>query len=118
MISNNEFLFEYTQEGDKCLVCHDSYSMESSRNYQNQQGDIISMVFFITIWIKILDKIKVQSGKIDQNKDDKEEEEEESHKKFFWRYWFHWKKQEQTRWNQSFDKKNTKVTYFLHVHFW
>ena len=79
MISNNEFLFEYTQEGDKCLVCHDSYSMESSRNYQNQQGDIISMVFFITIWIKILDKIKVQSGKIDQNKDDKEEEE--SHKK-------------------------------------
>jgi hypothetical protein len=30
-----------------------------------------------------LDKIKVQSGKIDQNKDDKEEEEEEeeSHKK-------------------------------------
>ena len=56
--------------------------MESSRNYQNQQGDIISMVFFITIWIKILDKIKVQSGKIDQNKDDKEEEEEEeSHKK-------------------------------------
>ena len=81
VISNNEFLFEYTQEGDKCLVCHDSYSMESSRNYQNQQGDIISMVFFITIWIKILDKIKVQSGKIDQNKDDKEEEEEESHKK-------------------------------------
>ena len=66
VISNNEFLFEYTQEGDKCLVCHDSYSMESSRNYQNQQGDIISMVFFITIWIKILDKIKVQSGKIDQ----------------------------------------------------
>ena len=46
VISNNEFLFEYTQEGDKCLVCHDSYSMESSRNYQNQQGDIISMVFF------------------------------------------------------------------------
>ena len=46
MNSNIEIPFEYTQEGDKCLVCHDSYSMESSRNYQNQQGDIISMVFF------------------------------------------------------------------------